>query len=74
MYHHSSREGPDLPCSCCFLEGELEAEWLQDVGLSTLISGNEEEDGKALVYTDQDPSSCSEKEIQHVYPDSEEEE
>lgn len=51
MYHHSSREGPDLPCSCCFLEGELEAEWLQDVGLSTLISGNEEEDGKALLST-----------------------
>ncbi|XP_046946248.1 rho GTPase-activating protein 28 isoform X3 [Lynx rufus] len=32
-------------------EGELEAEWLQDVGLSTLISGNEEEDGKALLST-----------------------
>lgn len=34
-----------------FPEGELEAEWLQDVGLSTLISGNEEEDGKALLST-----------------------
>ncbi|KAL1770941.1 rho GTPase-activating protein 28 [Sigmodon hispidus] len=33
------------------LKGELEAEWLQDVGLSTLISGNEEEDGKALLST-----------------------
>ncbi|XP_057556436.1 rho GTPase-activating protein 28 isoform X3 [Hippopotamus amphibius kiboko] len=33
------------------LEGELEAEWLQDVGLSTLISGDEEEDGKALLST-----------------------
>ncbi|XP_076405939.1 rho GTPase-activating protein 28 isoform X1 [Peromyscus maniculatus bairdii] len=32
-------------------EGELEAEWLQDVGLSTLVSGNEEEDGKALLST-----------------------
>ncbi|XP_055994215.1 rho GTPase-activating protein 28 [Sorex fumeus] len=32
-------------------EGELEAEWLQDVGLSTLISGGEEEDGKALLST-----------------------
>ncbi|XP_043414264.1 rho GTPase-activating protein 28 isoform X3 [Prionailurus bengalensis] len=32
-------------------EGELEEEWLQDVGLSTLISGNEEEDGKALLST-----------------------
>ncbi|XP_033613238.1 rho GTPase-activating protein 28 [Fukomys damarensis] len=32
-------------------EGELEAEWLQDVGLSTLISGEEEEDGKALLST-----------------------
>ncbi|XP_059976896.1 rho GTPase-activating protein 28 isoform X1 [Lagenorhynchus albirostris] len=32
-------------------EGELEAEWLQDVGLSTLISGNEEEGGKALLST-----------------------
>ncbi|KAG8521098.1 Rho GTPase-activating protein 28, partial [Galemys pyrenaicus] len=32
-------------------EGELEAEWLQDVGLSTLISGDEEEDGKALLST-----------------------
>ena len=34
-----------------FTEGELEAEWLQDVGLSTLISGDEEEDGKALLST-----------------------
>lgn len=32
-------------------EGELEAEWLQDVGLSTLISGDEEENGKALLST-----------------------
>ncbi|XP_004467018.1 rho GTPase-activating protein 28 isoform X2 [Dasypus novemcinctus] len=32
-------------------EGELEAEWLQDVGLSTLISGGEEEAGKALLST-----------------------
>ncbi|XP_062986650.1 rho GTPase-activating protein 28 [Elgaria multicarinata webbii] len=32
-------------------EGELEAEWLQDVGLSTLISGSEEEDGEALLST-----------------------
>ncbi|XP_036906223.1 rho GTPase-activating protein 28 isoform X5 [Sturnira hondurensis] len=32
-------------------EGELEAEWLEDVGLSTLISGDEEEDGKALLST-----------------------
>ncbi|XP_075389282.1 rho GTPase-activating protein 28 isoform X1 [Tenrec ecaudatus] len=32
-------------------EGELEAEWLQDVGLSSLISGDEEEDGKALLST-----------------------
>ncbi|KFO27080.1 Rho GTPase-activating protein 28 [Fukomys damarensis] len=32
-------------------KGELEAEWLQDVGLSTLISGEEEEDGKALLST-----------------------
>ncbi|XP_036274653.2 rho GTPase-activating protein 28 isoform X3 [Pipistrellus kuhlii] len=32
-------------------EGELEAEWLQDVGLSTLISGDEEEDCKALLST-----------------------
>ncbi|XP_074131425.1 rho GTPase-activating protein 28 isoform X4 [Sminthopsis crassicaudata] len=32
-------------------EGELEAEWLQDVGLSTLISGAEEEDGQALLST-----------------------
>ncbi|XP_011364472.1 rho GTPase-activating protein 28 isoform X3 [Pteropus vampyrus] len=32
-------------------EGELEAEWLQDVGLSALISGDEEEDGKALLST-----------------------
>ena len=34
-----------------FTEGELDAEWLQDVGLSTLISGDEEEDGKALLST-----------------------
>lgn len=34
-----------------FTEGELEAEWLQDVGLSTLISGAEEEDGQALLST-----------------------
>ncbi|XP_060631055.2 rho GTPase-activating protein 28 isoform X1 [Anolis sagrei] len=32
-------------------EGELEAEWLQDVGLSTLISGSEEDDGEALLST-----------------------
>uniref|UniRef100_H0ZI68 Rho GTPase activating protein 28 n=2 Tax=Taeniopygia guttata TaxID=59729 RepID=H0ZI68_TAEGU len=32
-------------------DGELEAEWLQDVGLSTLISGAEEEDGQALLST-----------------------
>ncbi|XP_075777063.1 rho GTPase-activating protein 28 isoform X1 [Pelodiscus sinensis] len=32
-------------------EGELEAEWLQDAGLSTLISGAEEEDGQALLST-----------------------
>ncbi|XP_028922391.1 rho GTPase-activating protein 28 isoform X2 [Ornithorhynchus anatinus] len=32
-------------------EGELEAEWLQDVGLSTLISGAQEEDGAALLST-----------------------
>ncbi|XP_077208857.1 rho GTPase-activating protein 28 isoform X3 [Paroedura picta] len=32
-------------------EGELEAEWLHDVGLSTLISGSEEEDGEALLST-----------------------
>lgn len=37
--------------ACYFSEGELEAEWLQDVGLSTLISGDEEEDGKALLST-----------------------
>lgn len=40
-----------FPWWCYFTEGELEAEWLQDVGLSTLISGNEEEDGKALLST-----------------------
>lgn len=40
-----------LSWSCYFTEGELEAEWLQDVGLSTLISGDEEEDGKALLST-----------------------
>lgn len=34
-----------------FIEGELEAEWLQDVGLSALISGDEEENGKALLST-----------------------
>ncbi|XP_067403674.1 rho GTPase-activating protein 28 isoform X2 [Emydura macquarii macquarii] len=32
-------------------EGELEAEWLQEVGLSTLVSGTEEEDGQALLST-----------------------
>uniref|UniRef100_A0A8B9NX75 Rho GTPase activating protein 28 n=1 Tax=Apteryx owenii TaxID=8824 RepID=A0A8B9NX75_APTOW len=32
-------------------EGELEAEWLQDAGLSTLVSGAEEEDGQALLST-----------------------
>ncbi|KAJ1204277.1 hypothetical protein NDU88_008058 [Pleurodeles waltl] len=32
-------------------EGELEAEWLQEVGLSTLISGTGEEDGQALLST-----------------------
>ncbi|XP_024894452.1 rho GTPase-activating protein 28 isoform X4 [Pteropus alecto] len=36
---------------CSNSEGELEAEWLQDVGLSALISGDEEEDGKALLST-----------------------
>lgn len=36
---------------CSSTEGELEAEWLQDVGLSTLISGSEEEDGEALLST-----------------------
>ncbi|XP_013372087.1 PREDICTED: rho GTPase-activating protein 28 isoform X3 [Chinchilla lanigera] len=33
------------------VDGELEAEWLQDVGLSTLLSGEEEEAGKALLST-----------------------
>ncbi|KAM4706287.1 rho GTPase-activating protein 28 isoform 2-T2 [Rhinophrynus dorsalis] len=32
-------------------EGELEAEWLQEVGLSTLISGTQEHDGQALLST-----------------------
>ncbi|XP_025020033.1 rho GTPase-activating protein 28 isoform X1 [Python bivittatus] len=32
-------------------EGELEAEWLQDVGLSTLISESEEDNGEALLST-----------------------
>ncbi|XP_078543664.1 rho GTPase-activating protein 28 isoform X2 [Lissotriton helveticus] len=32
-------------------EGELEAEWLQEVGLSTLISGTGEEAGQALLST-----------------------
>ncbi|KAG8442155.1 hypothetical protein GDO86_011090 [Hymenochirus boettgeri] len=32
-------------------EGELEAEWLQDVGLSNLISGTQEHDGQALLST-----------------------
>lgn len=51
MCCQSSRKDPNLPRSCCSPEGELEAEWLQDVGLSTLISGDEEEDGKALLST-----------------------
>ncbi|XP_040209927.1 rho GTPase-activating protein 28 isoform X1 [Rana temporaria] len=32
-------------------EGELEAEWLQEAGLSTLISGTQEHDGQALLST-----------------------
>eukprot|EP00062_Callorhinchus_milii_P012278 gi/632959143/ref/XP_007895454.1/ PREDICTED: rho GTPase-activating protein 28 isoform X2 [Callorhinchus milii] len=32
-------------------EGELEAEWLQEVGLSTLVSGTGAEDGMALLST-----------------------
>ncbi|XP_029446890.1 rho GTPase-activating protein 28 isoform X2 [Rhinatrema bivittatum] len=32
-------------------EGELEAQWLQEAGLSTLISGDKEEDGQALLST-----------------------
>ncbi|CAH2284848.1 rho GTPase-activating 28 [Pelobates cultripes] len=32
-------------------EGEMEAEWLQEVGLSTLISGTQEHDGQALLST-----------------------
>ncbi|MEE6464423.1 hypothetical protein FKM82_006255 [Ascaphus truei] len=32
-------------------EGELEAEWLQEVGLSTLISGTQEDAGQALLST-----------------------
>ncbi|XP_038171261.1 rho GTPase-activating protein 28 isoform X2 [Arvicola amphibius] len=44
-------EQPPTPEAKSVDEGELEAEWLQDVGLSTLISGNEEEDGKALLST-----------------------
>ncbi|KAM4687890.1 rho GTPase-activating protein 28 [Discoglossus pictus] len=32
-------------------EGELEAEWLQEVGLSTLISGTQEHAGQALLST-----------------------
>ncbi|XP_068093306.1 rho GTPase-activating protein 28 isoform X2 [Hyperolius riggenbachi] len=32
-------------------DGELEAEWLQEVGLSTLISGTHEHDGQALLST-----------------------
>lgn len=54
---------PDLTSTCTVIlflsaiqfyfsiEGELEAEWLQDVGLSTLISGSEEEAGEALLST-----------------------
>lgn len=36
---------------CSSTEGELEAEWLQDVGLSTLISESEEDNGEALLST-----------------------
>ncbi|KAM8967778.1 rho GTPase-activating protein 28 [Pelodytes ibericus] len=32
-------------------DGEMEAEWLQEVGLSTLISGTQEHDGQALLST-----------------------
>ncbi|KAG9479043.1 hypothetical protein GDO78_012614 [Eleutherodactylus coqui] len=32
-------------------DGELEAEWLQEAGLSTLISGTQEHDGQALLST-----------------------
>ncbi|XP_072425988.1 rho GTPase-activating protein 28 isoform X2 [Chiloscyllium punctatum] len=32
-------------------EGEMEAEWLQEVGLSTLVSGSAGEDGMALLST-----------------------
>ncbi|XP_021120887.1 rho GTPase-activating protein 28 isoform X3 [Heterocephalus glaber] len=52
--HESSTgaRGEELPSEIKPVdEGELEAEWLQDVGLSTLISGEEEEDGKALLST-----------------------
>ncbi|KAM4841495.1 rho GTPase-activating protein 28 isoform 2-T2 [Thomomys bottae] len=56
LKEHSIMEGqeeqPSTPTEPKPLdEGELEAEWLQDVGLSTLISGDEEEDGKALLST-----------------------
>ncbi|XP_050564490.1 rho GTPase-activating protein 28 isoform X3 [Cygnus atratus] len=50
----SSEDGPEEATLLEFKpadEGELEAEWLQDVGLSTLISGAEEEDGQALLST-----------------------
>uniref|UniRef100_A0A8C5KY95 Rho GTPase activating protein 28 n=1 Tax=Jaculus jaculus TaxID=51337 RepID=A0A8C5KY95_JACJA len=48
----AQEERPPVPTEVKPLdEGELEAEWLQDVGLSTLISGDEEEDGKALLST-----------------------
>ncbi|XP_057614536.1 rho GTPase-activating protein 28 [Chionomys nivalis] len=47
----AQEEQPPTPEAKPVDEGELEAEWLQDVGLSTLISGNEEEDGKALLST-----------------------
>uniref|UniRef100_A0A8C2T9W2 Rho GTPase activating protein 28 n=1 Tax=Coturnix japonica TaxID=93934 RepID=A0A8C2T9W2_COTJA len=50
----SSEDGPEEATLLEFKpadEGELEAEWLQDVGLSTLISGTEEEDGQALLST-----------------------
>lgn len=36
---------------CSSIEGDLEAEWLQDVGLSTLISESEEDNGEALLST-----------------------
>ncbi|XP_048219543.1 rho GTPase-activating protein 28 isoform X2 [Perognathus longimembris pacificus] len=56
LKEHSIMEGQEEPPSTPtetkpLDEGELEAEWLQDVGLSTLISGDEEEDGKALLST-----------------------